>query len=77
MKLKEFLQKTCITPDKFAEEIGVNRRTIYSILCGNRARLDTAIKIFEFSNGLVDYKDLDKVSVIKIKGIKKEKSCKL
>lgn len=67
MKLIEYLNQEQLSPDEFAQLIGVDRQTIYALLCGNRARLDTAIKIVEKTQGLVDYKDLDRQNITKKK----------
>lgn len=67
MKLIDYLNEAQLSPDEFAELVGVERQTVYALLCGNRARLDTAIKIVEKTKGLVDYKDLDRQPITKKK----------
>lgn len=67
MKLIDFLNLKQMSPTDFAASINCDSMTIYRILCGNRARLDTAIKIVNFTDGLVTYPELDKEPIIKIK----------
>jgi predicted transcriptional regulator len=58
MKLKEFMKKNRYSARSFAQESGIHQSTIYRILAGKAVLFDVIVKIVEFTEDKVSYKDL-------------------
>jgi predicted transcriptional regulator len=62
MKLKEYLEVTKMSGRDFSERSGIGYGTIVNILLGLDVKLSTALKIEDFTHGVVKYKDLTPIA---------------
>ena len=60
MKLKDYLKKEDITPNKFARRVGINPLTIYNLLKGRDCRNSITTAIERYTKGKVSCQDIDK-----------------
>jgi len=59
MKIGEYLAENGMKPSHFCNKVGIGSSTLYSLLSGETMpSLPTAISIYDFTDGEVDYRDM-------------------
>jgi predicted transcriptional regulator len=72
MKLDEYLEKGKMKPAEFSKKSGIDLTTVRNIIRGYDIKLSTALKVQEFTHGLVRCEDLAPIKKRESKANKSE-----
>lgn len=60
--IKVFMAKNCLTREEFAKDAGINRRTLYRALAGQKIKYETKCKIIGAMIAELKQQDLNRVN---------------